>query len=249
MVSSDNHHQEVIRLEVGAARFRNPALMCSAIRCVNPECNELYLAAKLGSGETGSRGWWEIARERQTWRLLPDSASIAQPDYIPAPLREDYYEACLIRDKSPKASATLARRCLQGMIRDFCDISRPRLIEEIRELRRLVDLGQAPKGVEVETIDAIDAVRDVGNIGAHMERDISLIIDVDPGEAQTLIELIELLFQDWYVARHKRTQRLLAVRAMAAEKQAEITAGRAEIAQQKLSAEADAVASAQDPET
>lgn len=37
-------------------------------------------------------------------------------------------------------------------------------------------------------------VREIGNIGAHMEADINVIIDVDPDEAQILIDLVELLF-------------------------------------------------------
>ncbi len=41
------------------------------------------------------------------------------PSYIPSPIMDDYREACAIADLSPKASATLSRRCLQGMIRDF----------------------------------------------------------------------------------------------------------------------------------
>lgn len=229
MVTDENSHHEVRRLEVGEAVIEKPALQFTAIRCVNPECNELFLAATVGNAAYISRrGEWELTDEIQSWTLRPDSSSINQPDYIPAPLREDYYEACLIRDKSPKASATLSRRCLQGMIRDFCGISKARLIDEIKELRNLVNAGNAPKGVEAETIDAIDAIRGVGNIGAHMEKDISLIIDVDPGEAQALIELIELLFQDWYVARHKREKRLEAVLAIAAEKNATIAAGRAQ---------------------
>ncbi|MCP1830281.1 hypothetical protein ACVIHH_005106 [Bradyrhizobium sp. USDA 4518] len=35
-------------------------------------------------------------------------------------------------------------------------------------------------------MDAIDAVRIVGNIGAHMEKDVNLIVDIEPGEAQML---------------------------------------------------------------
>ena len=37
------------------------------------------------------------------------------------------------------------------------------------------------------------AVRKVGNIGAHMEKDINVIVDVDPDEAQHLIGLITFL--------------------------------------------------------
>ena len=106
------------------------------------------------------------------------------------------------------------------MIRDFCGISAPTLSREIGELKKRVDAGNAPKGVEAETIDAIDAVRSIGNIGAHMETDINVIIDVEPGEAQALIELIELLFEDWYVARHKRQERLSKITAIADEKKA-----------------------------
>jgi hypothetical protein len=65
--------------------------------------------------------------------------------------------------------------------------------------------------VEPEHMAAIDAVPRVGNIGAHMEKDIDLIIEVDPGEAQDLIGLIEMLFDAWYVARSKRQDRLAAI--------------------------------------
>ena len=41
-----------------------------------------------------------------------------------------------------------------------------------------------------------------------MEKDIDLIVEVDPDEAQKLIELAELLFEEWYVAQHTRTERL-----------------------------------------
>ena len=45
-----------------------------------------------------------------------------------------------------------------------------------------------------------------------------LIVDVDPGEADLLIKLIETLFDDWYVARANRQARLGAVAALAAKK-------------------------------
>ena len=115
----------------------------------------------------------------ETWRLLPPSSAKPQPDCIPQPIRDDYYEACAIRDLSPKASATITRRCLQGMIRDFCGISKHRLIYEISELRERVDQGRAPPGVQPDTVDAIDHVRQIGNIGAHMEADINVIVDAD----------------------------------------------------------------------
>jgi hypothetical protein len=104
------------------------------------------------------------------------------------------------------------------MIRDFCKISKPTLNQEIEALRKAVENNSAPAGVTPESVDGIDAVRRVGNIGAHMESDVNTIIDIDSGEAQILIGLVETLFEDWYVARHKRTQRFASVKALADNK-------------------------------
>jgi hypothetical protein len=106
------------------------------------------------------------------------------------------------------------------MIRDFCDISKDRLVDEINELRKRVDAGQAPLGVQPDTVSAIDDVRKVGNIGAHMQADINVIVDVDPNEAQVLIELVELLFREWYVARAARTDGLAKLKSIAESKKA-----------------------------
>jgi hypothetical protein len=153
-------------LGTSGSKFGDVGLRVASISCANEACRELAINASLHA-VTYERVITPnpIARfsEEQiaSWRLRPKSESKPQPDYILEPLRQDYYEACTIRDLSPKASATLARRCLQGMIRDFCGISKNRLIDEIKELRRLVDAGQAPRGVQDDTVDAIDHVREL----------------------------------------------------------------------------------------
>ena len=186
--------------------------------CLNPACNELEVIVALYTMEQRSNG---ITKKGilAFHRLMPSSFSTVQPEYIPQPIRNDYYEACAIRDLSPKASATLSRRCLQGMIRDFAGIALRTLDLEIKALRKACDDGQAPKGVDVETIDAIDHIRSIGNIGAHMEKDIGVIVDVDPDEAQQLIDLIEMLFEEWYIARETRRLRHEKLGVVAAEKQ------------------------------
>ena len=98
------------------------------------------------------------------------------------------------------------------MIRDFFGISKGRLTDEIQAISDKLD---------PLTWQAIDAVRFIGNIGAHMEKDINVIIDVDEGEAEQLIGLIELLIQDWYVNRYNRQQKLNAVTEIKAKKEAE----------------------------
>ncbi len=96
------------------------------------------------------------------------------------------------------------------MIRDFWKIKKPTLKEEIDALEDAVD--------EL-TWQAINSVRKVGNIGAHMEKDINLIIDVNSSEAQLLIELIEQLVDDWYKERHDKEERLNKIKSLAAEKE------------------------------
>jgi len=51
-----------------------------------------------------------------------------------------------------------------------------------------------------------------------MEADIDVIVGVDPDEAQTLIDLVETLFADWYVAREARTQQMSRLKLIAEEK-------------------------------
>lgn len=185
--------------------------------CPSPECRKFSLQIILKPYEMeqlapGRYSRKYLEKKTKTWQLIPSSDAKPMPDYIPRPVVEDYYEACSIKILSPKAAATLARRCLQGMIRDFWGISKSRLIDEIEALE---------EKVEPEVWEAIDAMRRIGNIGAHMERDINIIVEVDPDEAGKLIALIELLVKEWYVARHNRQRRVKAVVELAAVKQAQ----------------------------
>ena len=168
----------------------------TVIVCPNPDCRQQTISLRIDLADDQGRS---TGKTLFSWELLPESDAKPFPNYIPKALLDDYREACLIRTKSPKASATLSRRCLQGMIRDFWGIRRPRLVEEINELEGKVDAA---------TWQAIDSVRRVGNIGAHMEKDVNLIIEVEPEEARLLIWLIETLFAEWYVNRHEREQRM-----------------------------------------
>lgn len=130
----------------------------------------------------------------------PISLAKVYPDYIPQAIRSDYEEAHAILNLSPKASATLSRRCLQGMIRDFWGISKARLVDEIDALKK--------ESVDPSTKIVLDALRKLGNIGAHPEKDVNLIVDIEPSEAHKLLEFIELLMQKWYIERHEHEKLL-----------------------------------------
>ena len=85
------------------------------------------------------------------------------------------------------------------MIRDFHNIIKATLHQEIMELKGIV---------AEEILDALFALKSIGNIGAHPKTDVNLIVDIEAGEAEKLLELIELLIEEWYVAREKRSSLL-----------------------------------------
>ena len=193
--------------------------MVRSIVCSNADCKEITLSFSLHEMVMmDSLSWYLTSSIHHSWQLLPESSAKPQPNYIPEPIVENYNQACRIQHLSANASATMSRRCIQGMIHDFCGLSERTLASEIVALKTLVDAGNAPQGVSHDTIDAIDHVRKIGNIGAHMEKDINLVLDVTPAEAQALIGLIELLFKEWYVARYERQARLSELGVVAANR-------------------------------
>lgn len=177
-----------------------------AISCPNPDCKKISFNLYIYTKILG-----KIDKYIKAIQILPESEAKPQPDYILEAIRNDYYEACRIRDLSPKASASLSRRCLQGMIRDFWK-------DKIKPGRLVDEIDAIEKHVDPTTRMAIDSVRKIGNIGGHMEKDVNLIVDIEPNEAQLLIGLIETLFEDWYVDRHEKEKRMKALIDLAEQK-------------------------------
>lgn len=187
-------------------------ILTQAVICPNSDCKELAMKSFLYKGASTGNGIGRTGSPLKSWNLMPDSVAKPFPSYIPAAILQDYTEACRIIDLSPKASATLARRCLQGMIRDFWGERKSSLHLEIEAIKDKVDS---------DVWEAIDALRHLGNIGAHMEKDINLIIEVEPDEARLLVQLIEFLFEEWYIARHDRQEKMAKIKAVAQQKQDE----------------------------
>lgn len=216
-----NFDIDVIRLEIGDTNIGQIGYKILGIRCLNTECQEPVINLTVGKASWNNRASkFEIDDGLFDGRIYPLSSAIPQPDYIPQQIAQDYYEACKIVSLSPKASATLSRRCIQGIIRDFANIQAKNLFQEIEALRRAIGDGTADRSISEESVEALHAVRSIGNIGAHMEADVNHIVDVDPDEADVLIKLIEQLFVDWYGARAKRQERLSRITEIAAEKAA-----------------------------
>lgn len=217
ILQDEQAFSDLLEIKVASSRFVRPTVRVRAKACSNPTCRELTLEVVLGANENPPPKR-AMTFPLETYTLRPIANCRPQPVYIKDPIYEDYREACLIRTLSPKAAATLVRRCLQGMVRDFCGISKNRLIDELTALKTAHDEGKAPSGVSAESINAIDHVRTIGNIGAHMEKNVDTVIAVDPDEVDVLIGLVEMLFDEWYGARFSREQRFAQLKAIAEAK-------------------------------
>jgi Domain of unknown function (DUF4145) len=206
-ISTSNHELEI----QNSQGYR--VVQSKFIVCPNANCKKFTLSVILRvmkpRGPANPTAYENILTK---WDLIPESLAKTFPDYIPEVILTDYSEACLIQTKSPRASATLSRRCLQGILRDYWKVKPDTLFNEIEEIK---------DKVESSIWNAIDAVRKIGNIGAHMEKDINVIVEVDSDEAYLLIQLIETLLEDWYVGREERKNRVSKITAMAASKEQE----------------------------
>lgn len=149
----------------------------------------------------------------KTYSIEPEANVKVFPDYIPKIILQDYKEAKLILNLSPRASATLSRRCLQAMIRDFWGVKDKKTLHaEIKEIESQIN---------TDMYNAIMALKSIGNIGAHSENDINIIVDIEPDEADQLVGLIEILIEDWYISRHERENRLNKIHEINTRKQLE----------------------------
>jgi hypothetical protein len=182
-------------------------LVTKFVVCPNPKCRKFSLTASLHGREVvGARVY--TGKHLTSWNLVPPSRARSFPVALPPVVLEDYEEACLTLELSPKASAALSRRCISSMLRDYWRVQPGGLNDELRQIKGTVD---------PLTWDAIESVRKSGLIGARMEAEGAEVQDTDPGEAQLLIGLIETLVQDWYIAREERRKRLQKIRRITGE--------------------------------
>lgn len=116
------------------------------------------------------------------------------PTEVDARFADDFNEASLVLKISPKASAALSRRCLQNILRDKAGVKKGDLAKEIQQV---IDSGKLPSYIS----EGIDAIRNVGNYAAHPAKSQSTgeIVDVELGEAEWSLEVLELLFDFYFV--------------------------------------------------
>ena len=102
---------------------------------------------------------------------------------------------------SAKAAAALGRRCLQNLLREVAKVKPGNLANEIQQV---IDGGTLPSDLS----ESIDAIRNIGNFAAHpLKSEVSgEILDVEPLEAEWTLDVLEALF-DFYFVRPAMLQR------------------------------------------
>ncbi len=169
-----------------------------------PACNNSIIRFCKYSIEGG-----EIGYEFEQL-VYPRSARRSPIDnVVPEYMREDYDEACSVLLISPKASAALSRRILQALLQEQ-GYSGRNLVDQIDAVIKETDSSRSLPTLLLKTIDA---VRNFGNFSAHpiTEKNSLQIIDVEPQEAEWCLEIVEQLFEHYYVrpaANEKRVSEL-----------------------------------------
>ena len=124
------------------------------------------------------------------------------PAEVPEEFTADYREACLVLTDSPKASAALSRRSLQHILQEKSGAkTQNNLAKTIEEV---IDDPKTPRDVA----ESLDMVRNIGNFSAHPNKSTNTgeIVPVEPVEAEWCLEVIEMLF-DLYFVRPSEIQR------------------------------------------
>lgn len=134
--------------------------------------------------------------------VYPSTQKISLPPEIPSEYQSDYREAKLVLHLSPKASAALSRRLLQRVLREEYKIKHFSLAKEIDDFIQLA-------GIPSYITDEVDAIRNIGNFAAHPLKDTNTgeIVDVEPGEAEWLLEVLEVLTDFTFVQPKKLEKR------------------------------------------
>jgi len=169
----------------------------TSMTCPNPNCQKLIISL-LNSTDSVIDQFGQLkAQKEERNSIYVKPLTSARPPVsieVDAKFSNDYNEACLIIGFSPKASAALSRRCLQILLREKAGVKPGDLAKEIQEV---IDGGKLPSHLS----DSIDAIRNIGNFASHPIKSTSTgeIVDVEVGEAEWLLDVLESLFDFYFV--------------------------------------------------
>jgi hypothetical protein len=107
---------------------------------------------------------------------------------------EEFNEAAAVVGVSAKASAAISRRLLQFILSEAFHHTQ-------RDLSKQIDAALEARTLPSHLADRIDSIRAVGNFAAHPLKDSHTgeVVPVEPGEAELLLDTLEVLIDFAYV--------------------------------------------------
>lgn len=174
--------------------------------CPNPNCRKLNFFLINAEIEHHRGGYYYIPTNEVEIELIYSRRLIRPkgtnrppvPNEVPLEFSLDYTEACIVLIDSPKASSALSRRCLQHLLREKASVKKGDLANEIQQV---IDNRSLPSYIS----ECIDAIRNIGNYAAHPMKSQTTgeIVDVEPGEAEWNLDVLEMLFDFYFVQPEK----------------------------------------------
>jgi hypothetical protein len=173
----------------------DPDGVWGSVRHMCPACGKIIIEIVCAQKSTGGGNGFHFAGVRKRFLGYPRVASRpAPPPEVPKDFSDDFIEAALVITDSAKASAALSRRCLQHILREKAGVKHGNLANEIDQV---ISDNLLPSHLS----EAIDAVRNIGNFAAHSIKSTSTaeVVPVEPGEAEWNLDVLEGLFDFYFV--------------------------------------------------
>jgi len=172
------------------------ALKLYWMRCPKRSCQELFVAATAADG----RGFRILYPQMLTTRRVDPA--------VPDALADNYRQASAILTLSPKMSATLARRILADVLKQYGGYEKFTLASQLKAF-----MGDTQHPSQLR--ENARYLTEIGDFGSHTQRDTETqeIVDVEPEEAEWTLEVLDGLFEYFIVGPVRDEARRAAIDA------------------------------------
>jgi hypothetical protein len=185
-----------------------PFVLWNVSNTVCPACKKVTIRLTETRHNTGAQGP-DILTD---FRAYPKNTfRKPTPNEVPTDIKQDYEEACAVLPTSEKGSAALARRCLQAILRGQGYVQR----DLMQQIDALLNEKDAAKAIPTALRQTVDAIRNFGNFSAHPITDQTTlqVLEVEPEEAEWCLEILDEMFDHYYVKPAQAAARKAALDA------------------------------------
>lgn len=152
-----------------------------------------------------------IVDDKKNRHLVWPNYAVIQPisELVPAKYAGDFQEARAVLPISPKASAALSRRCLHYILEDEAGANGSWSLEKQIEHAN----AATPPLFPPRLAERLQHIRIIGKFAAHPKKNTNTgeIIDVEPDEAEYLLEVLGEVFVHLFIEPVKDATRRSAI--------------------------------------